>query len=541
MDYVIGVDLDNTIVSYDPLAFRIASELNLVSEGTEKSKTAVRDHIRKHYGDDRWQEVQAVIYGERMGDARLMPGVSSFLSLCSKNNFKVYIVSHKTEFSNYYGDGYSFRQAAMDWMERNGFFKADGFAIPRENVFFESTRQGKLRRIAELGCTHFIDDLEETFADAEFPAAVEKMLFDPHNEHSGLNGVRVFGSWDDINSYLFHLVETDQSIVSGLVGSRIISSKTIRRGRNSRIYLLNCESGNFVWKVYFADASGTSDRMLTEFFALQFLWDYGVRSIPRPISILERKHCAVYEYVEGVPINSAQITSGDVQAAADFLVGLHRLKVLGGCIPYASEAFFSVREIIENMELRYAKLAELPDAELHEFIGSEFYPSFKLVSEWCRKNLAKHNLGYSAVLDEKYRTLSPSDFGFHNALRRADGSVVFLDFEHFGWDDPAKMIADFLLHPDMNLSVEHKRQFADALLSYFPDPSLRRRLTILFPLFGLKWCLIMLNEFLPEHFLRRQFADSEILETEVKAAQLAKARGLLNQIIKNYSEFPYSE
>ena len=52
-----------------------------------------------------------------------------------------------------------------------------------------------------------------------------------------------------------------------------------------------------------------------------------------------------------------------------------------------------------------------------------------------------------AELPVEQRTLSPSDFGFHNALRRPDGRVVFLDLEYFGWDDPAKMISDFLLHP----------------------------------------------------------------------------------------------
>ena len=48
---------------------------------------------------------------------------------------------------------------------------------------------------------------------------------------------------------------------------------------------------------------------------------------------------------------------------------------------------------------------------------------------------------------QRLRVLSPSDFGFHNALRRPDGTIVFVDFEYFGWDDPAKMMADAMLHP----------------------------------------------------------------------------------------------
>ena len=41
------------------------------------------------------------------------------------------------------------------------------------------------------------------------------------------------------------------------------------------------------------------------------------------------------------------------------------------------------------------------------------------------------------------RVLSPSDFGFHNALLDRQGNVRFFDFEYAGWDDPAKLVCDF--------------------------------------------------------------------------------------------------
>ena len=33
-------------------------------------------------------------------------------------------------------------------------------------------------------------------------------------------------------------------------------------------------------------------------------------------------------------------------------------------------------------------------------------------------------------------------FHFSQGIFRADGRLVFLDFEYFGWDDPAKTVAD---------------------------------------------------------------------------------------------------
>ena len=49
-------------------------------------------------------------------------------------------------------------------------------------------------------------------------------------------------------------------------------------------------------------------------------------------------------------------------------------------------------------------------------------------------------------LDQQDRCLSPSDFGFHNALAQGE-TVRFIDFEYAGWDDPAKTVCDFFHHP----------------------------------------------------------------------------------------------
>ena len=134
------------------------------------------------------------------------------------------------------------------------------------------------------------------------------------------------------------------------------------------------------------------------------------------------------------------------------------------------------------------------------------------------------------------RTLNPSDFGFHNALRRVDGNLVFLDFEYFGWDDPAKMIVDFILHPAMNLTLQLKLRYVRGLLAHFANMStLSARLPAVYPLFGVKWCLILLNEFVPVDLARRDFAETESVERgERLAQQLTKARKMLAEVTKSY-------
>ena len=56
------------------------------------------------------------------------------------------------------------RVAALRWMESNRFFDATGLGIGRSNVYFEGTRDEKVRRIRELGCDVFVDDLAEVLS-----------------------------------------------------------------------------------------------------------------------------------------------------------------------------------------------------------------------------------------------------------------------------------------------------------------------------------------------------------------------------------------
>ena len=103
MKSVIGIDFDNTIISYDHLIHKVAVEKNLIPSAFSKSKKEIRDHLRTIPGGEiEWQKIQALIYGPRITEANLMEGVNDFLKACKDNGIKVYIISHKTEHSNLY-------------------------------------------------------------------------------------------------------------------------------------------------------------------------------------------------------------------------------------------------------------------------------------------------------------------------------------------------------------------------------------------------------------------------------------------------------
>jgi len=320
-------------------------------------------------------------------------------------------------------------------------------------------------------------------------------------------------------------------------------------GRNARVYKLDCgPAGRFVAKLYFGATPDGLDRLEVEFQSLQFLWDRGVRCIPQPVLADQEMRCAVYEFVEGEPIVAGQVTEADIEETVQFLALLDQLKTDPGSVslPPAAEACFSVKDLAEKVYYRFERLISVDTSGPHEeslggFLEDQYRPALEEITRWCRSQMSHHGILYDAVLGSEERNLSPSDFGFHNALRRSDGLIVFLDFEYFGWDDPAKTASDFLLHPAMDLPSGIKRKFVKNFLNSFPNRNnLARRLEIVYPLYGLKWCMILLNEFVPQDLLRRTFAGRDDLErSALQADQLEKSVRMLDRIKGEYERFPY--
>ena len=172
----IGIDFDNTIITYDGV-FRAAAEAGgLIAPGFSGNKQAVRDAIRLlPDGELAWQRLQGQVYGKGIGGAAMMAGVKTFLRRCRAEGAAVAVVSHKTEFGHFDPDRVNLRKAALDWMTGQGLHGGHGIALA--DIYFEGTRAEKLARIAALSLTHFIDDLEEVLTDADFPPDVERILF----------------------------------------------------------------------------------------------------------------------------------------------------------------------------------------------------------------------------------------------------------------------------------------------------------------------------------------------------------------------------
>lgn len=333
--------------------------------------------------------------------------------------------------------------------------------------------------------------------------------------------------------------------VARLAGGTPQSLSALGGGRNSQVFRLDMADGRaLALKAYFRQAGDSRDRLGTEFGALTFLWEQGLRCVPQPLAFDAEAGLGLYEFIDG--FQQKVPSDADVDEAWRLLVTLKTLATLPSAqhLPTASEAHFSLQAVAEHIETRLDRLRAVDptlagDSGLNTFLDRELVPAWRTLLDDCRQGCHRSGISFEQPLPQAQRTLSPSDFGFHNALKRPEG-MVFLDFEYFGWDDPAKMLADFLLHPGMELPLGQRQRFAAGLLEHLDLENLASRTRLCFPLFGIKWCLILLNEFLKGPLDRRIFADASDRSTEDRQAQqLGKARQKLRQLLDDHDHFPY--
>ncbi len=538
---VLGVDFDNTIVRYDDLFHRVALERGLIPPTLPATKTSVREYLRREGREDDWTALQGYVYGPRMGEAQPFPGVIEFLTACVRSGVAVRIISHKTRHP-FLGPAYDLHQAARDWLVAHRFFEADGVNLADEHVRFELTKQDKLRRIGELGCTHFIDDLPELLAEPAFPASVERILFDPAGTETG-HPFRRVESWPALASILSGVPAPDAGLavtvrrLLDLGDDEAVALDAVAGGGNNRGFRVTARGERYFVKAYFHGALDTRDRLEAEFAFSRAAWERGVRALPRPIACDRGAHVGVYEFVEGTPVAAGGATADRVREAIDFHRDVNRGAHDGGiAVPDAAEACFSLDAHAACVARRVRALegivpASDVDRAAAEFVQSRLIPAWTRVRGEAERLAGEQGLSWSGTLASDERVLSASDFGFHNAIVRPGGALAFVDFEYAGWDDPAKLVSDFFCQPAVPVSAAYRDWVVDAVFDGRPGGDRgRRRAAVLWPVYRLKWICILLNEFLPHTGARRRFARPAADWETLKVEQLQKARGSLDAL-----------
>ena len=320
---------------------------------------------------------------------------------------------------------------------------------------------------------------------------------------------------------------------SRLLGWHVATVIPVRRGGNNRVFQISGDESHAVLKVYPSQKEDPRDRLGHEYAALSFLARYGVTQVPRPIACDRDLQCAAYEWVEGVPPRDPDFA--DIDEMADFFLRLQELRGCEGAeaLPEGATPALSLASVALQLQQRFDRLmAAVPSgSEAAEFVASELRPVVATAIAHLRDGYARSGVGFDVPLPPPLRVLSPSDFGFHNALRQPSGRLAFLDFEYFGWDEPVKAVADVMLHAGMALPDELARRYRQRVSEALTrnDPGFPARFELLFPALRATWCLILLNEFLPERWARRVLSGAAYDREAAQIRQLAKARDMITR------------
>ena len=189
---VIGLDLDNTLVDYS-MAVKKYSTKYLEKELEDIDE--IRDFFRQSRNDLGWQKAQSWIYTSGMKYASVAPGTKEMFAEFSRLGLPFFAVSHKTSRTPMESGFLDLRGPAEHWIREN----LELIGLELSMIFFEVSRQAKIRRIMLLELSHFVDDLLEVLTDESFPRNIKRYLYDPyHKKHKWIQNVEVISSLDQI-------------------------------------------------------------------------------------------------------------------------------------------------------------------------------------------------------------------------------------------------------------------------------------------------------------------------------------------------------
>ncbi|TMP43486.1 aminoglycoside phosphotransferase [Pseudoalteromonas citrea] len=309
------------------------------------------------------------------------------------------------------------------------------------------------------------------------------------------------------------------------LGVKSIELTPINGGANN--LGIKVSSGKHSWflKSFNKQSPNVKYKQKNEFLFSQEVYKNSLTATPKPIAINLKESVSLFSFIEGRKIEKA--SKNAVQQSILFFQNIN-LQVPPRHLNIASESPSTLAEFGNIVSYRLKKLETVTIKS--EQLSTDYHKVLTLIRQ--RQEKLTYNLAQHWYKEQQRSVLSPSDFGFHNAIE-ANASLYFIDFEYAGLDTPWKVFADFFSQPtvpvDLTFAVEFLKLEQFRSLIENPEDTVK-----VFELTQLKWCLIMLNEFLPEVQARRIHSwNVSCLDEQRKKLQIAQ----LTQLEKCYDYF----
>lgn len=308
-------------------------------------------------------------------------------------------------------------------------------------------------------------------------------------------------------------------------------------GANNQGFCVSTDTQRFFLK-RFADSANAKQKLEQEQRFATVLYQHGIRNIPQPLALHSPLRLSLFGFIEGEPVQ--QLQTWHLTAALDFIRQINQpnlrrqLQSPKPPLTLASESPATLADFCHIVELRLQRLSAVV-GQASDCCRPALEPLLANIGRQLTDLSQDLPASWQLPLDRSY--LSPSDFGFHNAIA-SEHRLYFIDFEYAGYDSLWKLFCDFFAQPavpvPLHYAAEFLRQPLFAELAQQPATLLQ-----VYQLTQLKWSLLMLNEFLPEvmarrlHSLQNKLARAEPAAQFIlsqQQAQLAKSQRYFQQI-----------
>lgn len=311
---------------------------------------------------------------------------------------------------------------------------------------------------------------------------------------------------------------------AGELGAISEDLKPLKGGINNSVFLCRSKQCSWVIKGYPCLKPGQRDRMQADVDLMRYAAKVAPGFTPILLEVDHVRRCIVMEYIRGetYPEGLAPCKR-DLDMAFEFFFRLNSNFQLGSQMVKmeAAEGFLSLRQHMGNILDRLSAMGIEHLPKRYQAEGSEIlnklYALAEDVSQQVEVKIGSGMVEDTINADE--RCISPSDFGFHNAIRMNKG-VKFIDFEFAGWDDPAKLCIDFVLQ---QRNPVHLRSI-DVASRLFPNKEslLSSRIDAMTNILRLKWLCIVMGILNPAKLTQVLSAEPEATEASVVDTQLKR-------------------
>ena len=249
----IGIDLDNTIIDYNQSFFDNAIKLKFLSQNIKKNsktnlKKFTKDNLLKSKnGTFKWEFLQGKVYGKFINKAKIFSGFLEFIQFCAYYKIEIFIISHKSKKPHFDND-INLREVAIDFLKKNNVIDKSN-KLSKKNIFFCNTKNQKIKKINNLDCDYFIDDLYEIINNK----LINKKIFKIHfTDELKKNSFKKFNNWFDIKDFIN--LERKKILIRKKFFENIIKKKIkinkIQNNGNSDIFKVDFNKSIYIAKFY---------------------------------------------------------------------------------------------------------------------------------------------------------------------------------------------------------------------------------------------------------------------------------------------------